>query len=311
MKPAAALFLSACLIAFTLGDAAALGIALRFVDVTLENVDPGASFNLRVARNLPLIVINQDDENPTDIAIESTMPNAKEMKDGYEPIPDPSWIKVVPSRFHLGPKASASADVLVDIPNDPKLVGHHYEAIVWVHTDAKNKALPGGGVLIQAGLRSRFRFSIGTMGPASLQKEKALKKLATINANFSVNPDNLFIQDVEVGKNINLKAEKKASLKIVNQADDPIKLRVRAIPSDPNVMPQAGYENAPDPKWLTISPETLKVAGNSVKEVKLSLNIPDKPDYHGKKFMFLVQTTLSDDSLPLAYDNMIYVSTRP
>jgi hypothetical protein len=284
---------------------------MRFVDVTLENVELGASFNLRVIRNLPLIVINQDDQNDADIAVETRVPDLKEMKEGYEPIPDPSWIRAVPDRFHLGPKASASADVVVDVPNDPKLMGHHYEAIVWVHTVAKNKVLSGGGVMFQAGLRSRFRMSIGTMGPASLQREKALKKLATINTNFSINPDNLFVQNVALGTVVDLKTVKNASLKAVNQSDDPVKLKLVSVEADQNITPQSGYEYAPDPQWLTLAPKVLNVPGNSIKEAKLSVNIPNKPEFHNKKYMFLVRTTLADESLPLAYNNMVYITTEP
>jgi hypothetical protein len=289
-----------------------LGIAMRFVDVTLEKVEPGASFNLRVIRNLPLVVINLDTENDTDIMVESQVPDPKEMKEGYEPIPDPSWIKIVPNRFHLGPRASAASDVVVTIPNDPRLLNHHYEAIVWAHTDPTKKARIGGtGMLIQAGLRSRFRMSIGTMGPAALQREKALKKLATINANFSISPDNLFVSDVAPGSDIDLKAVKKASLKIINESDDPIKLKLTPIAIDENVQPQAGYVYAPDPAWLSVSPEVSHVPGNAIREVKLRLKIPDKPELHGKKYMFLVRTTIADESLPLIYNNMIYVSTLP
>jgi hypothetical protein len=298
-------------IALMPGSAQALGLSMRFVDITLENVEPGTTANLRVIRNLPLVLANQDAVHGTDVVVESVVPDAHEMKDGYEPIPDPTWIQIVPNRFHLGPKASASSDVIVQIPNDPKLMGKHYEAIIWAHTDPRKNAAPGTGVLIQAGLRSRIRISIGTMGPAALQKEKALKKLATINTNFSINPDNTFAQDVAVGTKVDLKASKKISLKIVNQSDDPIKLKLAAIQPDENIMPQSGYAYAPDPKWLTVSPGTVTVEGNAIKEIKLNVSIPDKPEYHGKKYMFLIRTTLADESLPLAYNNMVYISTLP
>src|SRR2546430_1011904 len=87
------------------------GMALRFVDVVLENVSPGTSVNLREYKNLPLVVLNNDNED-MDVAIEIVIPEAKEMKEGYEPIPDPTWIKILPDHFHLGPNASASSDVL-------------------------------------------------------------------------------------------------------------------------------------------------------------------------------------------------------
>lgn len=288
-----------------------LGIAMRFVDVTLENVEPGLSVNLREKSNLPLVVINQDTDNSVEIVIEAVAPKDNEMKDGYEPIPDPTWVRTIPNRFRLGPGASASSDVLINIPNDPKLVGHHYEVIVWVHTDQKNRALAQGGVVFQAGLRSRFRLSIGTMGPASLQREKALKKLATINTNFSVGPDNLYIQEVPLGKTIDLKVERKQSLKVVNQADEDVSLKFVSASADPNVQPESGYTYAADPKWLTLTPTSMNVDGNSIKEIKLQLNIPDKPENRGKNLFFLVQTSLKDDSLPLLYHNMIYVKTAP
>lgn len=311
MKRNLRLFLAGCLCAALACGADASGLAMRFVDITLENVEPGANFNVRVIRNLPFVVINLDGTYPADIVVESVVPDANEMKEGYEPIPDPSWIRVIPNRFTLGPKASASSDVIVEIPNDPKLVGRHFEVILWAHTDPKRHKKEGVAMLIQTGLRSRFRFSVGTMGPASLQREKALKKLATINANFSVSPDNHFVQNVPLGSAVDLKTLKKTSLKVINESDDPIKLRFDSISTDENILPQAGYVFTPDPKWMTVSPAVMLIPGNSIKELRLTVNIPDKPEYRDKKYMFLMRTTLADESLPLTYNNMLYISTLP
>lgn len=295
----------------TFSPVSARGIAMRFVDITLEKVDPGVSFNLRTLKSLPLVVVNQDAVEPVDVMVETVIPDGNEMKEGYEPIPNPSWIQIVPNRFRLGPKASASSDVVVTIPEDPKYVGHHYEAIIWAHTETRNKA-QSGGVVFETGLRTRFRLSIGTMGPASLQREKALKKLATINTNFNIAPDSLYLSDpIPVGKTVNLKVERKAAFKVVNQSDDPVELKLSAAPADPNMLPQAGYVDAPDHKWLTIEPEKVSVEGNAIKQVVLKVTIPDKPEYRNKKYMFVVQTTLADESLPLAYKNSLYITTLP
>jgi hypothetical protein len=288
------------------------GIAMRFVDITLENVPPGAAFSIRSLKNLPLVLVNQDDRpEGIDIGIEIDVPDKNEMKEGYEPIPDPSWIRVTPNSYHLGPKASASSDVLVNIPNDPALIGKHYEAIIFAHTMHKNMAFQGSGVVIETGLRSRIRISIGTAGPAALQREKDLKKLATINTNFSISPDNVYVQGVEVGKTLDLKSDKKASLKVINESDEAVELKFAPVPPDPNVVPQAGYEYAPDPTWLEVITKKLKVDGNSIKEIRFKLSVPDKPEYRNKKFMFLVQTTLANEELPLALNNMVYVTTNP
>jgi hypothetical protein len=290
--------------------AQAMGISLRFVDITLEKVEPGAQFNLRVLKNLPMIVKNLDNEEGADIVIQAVLPNPTEMKDGYEPMPDPNWVRILPDHFHLGPSASASSDVVVTIPNDKSLMGRHFECIIWARTDRKNVG-DTHGVVLQTGLRTRLRMSIGTMGPESLQREKALKKLAEIDTNFTISPDNLFVSEVEVGKEVDLKRDKKTSLKVINQSDNPIDLKVAPVPADPNIIPQGGYANVPDYQWLKISPAKISVNGNSIKELKMTLTVPDQPEYKNKKYMFLIKTTLTDESLPLAYYNSVYVTTKP
>ena len=225
--------------------------------------------------------------------------------------PDPNWVKVFPEHFHLGPGASAAADVIVTIPKDPKYIGHHYECIIWTHTEQRDQNAAKGGVVFQTGLRNRLRMSIGTLGPASLQREKALKKLAEINVNFTISPDNIFANDVPLGKALDLKRDKHVSLKVINQGEAPIELKMAVIAPDPNIYPQTGYEYAPDFTWLRVDPGLIKVAENSIREARLVLTIPSKPEFRGKKYMFLVKTTLSDDTLPLAYYNMVYVATEP
>lgn len=288
----------------------ARGIAMKFVDITLENVEPGVSFSIRQLKNLPLVVVNLEDE-AVDIAASIEYPDEREMKEGYVPMPDPNWVRILPDRFHLGPKASASADVFISIPNDPKLIGHHYEAIIWVHTTHKNQFIEGGGMFIETGLRSRIRISVGSKGPASLQREKAMKKLAEINTNFSVSPDNVYAMGVEVGKTIDLKTEKKASFKVINEADEAVELKFNIVPRDPNIMPQSGYVDGPDLKWITLSPSRIKVEGNSIREIKLKLTVPEKPEYRDKHYAFVMQTTLAQEELPLAINNLIYVTTLP
>jgi hypothetical protein len=300
----------AAVIAAAARPAGAIGIAVRFVDITLENVSPGDSINLRVFKNLPMIVQNLDHEAGVDIAITAVLASGKEMKEGYVPIPDPNWVKILPDHFHLGPGASSAADVVVTIPNDPKLIGHHYECIIWTHTEQRQNGMRSG-VTFQTGLRNRLRMSIGTLGPASLQREKALKKLAEINVNFTISPDNLFVNEVPLGKALELKRDKRVALKVINQGDNPIELKMSVIPADPNIYPQAGYDYAPDPTWLRIDPPLIKVPENSIREARLLLHIPAGAEFHGRKYMFLVKTTLSDDTLPLAYYNMVYVATEP
>ena len=127
--------------------------------------------------------------------------------------PDPNWVKNISRPFSSWSwsKPARAADVMVTIPNDAKLIGHHYECIIWTHTEQRQNTTRGG-VTFQTGLRNRLRMSIGTLGPASLQREKALKKLAEINVNFSISPDSLFVNNAALGNPLELKRDKHATL---------------------------------------------------------------------------------------------------
>jgi hypothetical protein len=136
--------------------------------------------------------------------------------------------------------------------------------------------------------------------------------LATINTNFSISPDSVYVTDpIPLGRDVDLKVERHTAMKVINQSDDLVRLHIAAAAADPNNTPQQGYIDAPDYKWMDVSPNIISLPGNSIKEIRLHVKIPDKPENRNKKMMFIVQTTLADESLPLAYNNMLYVTTAP
>src|SRR3989339_1621939 len=95
------------------------GVTAIFGDFILENLPIGESLNLRALKSVPFIIVNKGDV-PVDGTIEVMVPTQKKLKEGYEPIPDPEWIKVVPNKMRLGPGERGVSDVIINIPNDPK-----------------------------------------------------------------------------------------------------------------------------------------------------------------------------------------------
>jgi hypothetical protein len=254
---------------------AGIGLMTRFADVVLENLKPG-SYNLRVLKNLPYVVTNPGDLR-IDVVVEILAPNS--LMDGYEPIPDPNWIQILPNRFTLDPAQNHFSDIVLNIPDDPAYVGRHFQATIWAHT--------AGVGMVAAGMNSRLRFSIGTMGPDALQREK--KKKAMLTLDFDLKPETLNVIDATVGGEFNLKTERRQSLKLTNRADDPLKVKLTSIKWDDSFTRPAGYEAAPDPAWLKLKPEVQTIKPLTIGEFVPTLKIPKDPALKGKKFVFLVK----------------------
>ena len=67
---------------------AKLSLGVRFPDIVLENVSPGMVLNLRQAKGMPYVVINQSDF-PVDVVVDVELPGPQHIdpKEGYEPAP--------------------------------------------------------------------------------------------------------------------------------------------------------------------------------------------------------------------------------
>ena len=129
----------------------ASGLSTGFSEVTLENLETGHVYRTKETANLPLVVVNTGNL-PIDLKIELILPQPAELKEGYEPIPDLSWIKFEQADFkEVKLNDSAISDVIIAIPNDKKYQGKKYQVFIWSHTT---------GTKIGLGLKSKLLFTI-------------------------------------------------------------------------------------------------------------------------------------------------------
>jgi len=282
---------------------ARVGLMTKFSDVVLEGLDLGETYNLRASKNIPYVITSMCD-NPTDVIVE-IVTEGQVLQQEYEHLSDHSWIKIIPERFRLTPGESRSCEVIITIPLEEKYKGRHFQATIWAHTSPPREEGITGGVFA-AGVRSRFRFSIGP-GPESLAKEKKRKAMLTLD--FDVSPENLYISGVDPGKLYDSKKMKQKSIVITNRADDPvnIKLTVEAIPERMGV--SAGYEKAQDVSWVILKPSIIKLKGMRVKPSKICINIPDKEEYYNKKYVFLVKAEVVNADVPIEIGSKLYITT--
>ncbi|MBI4335065.1 MAG: hypothetical protein HY589_00240 [Candidatus Omnitrophica bacterium] len=129
----------------------AKGLSTGFGEVILEELETGLTYSAKETAGLPLVVVNTGKE-PIDLKVELLMPDASELKEGYEPIPDLGWIKLEHTEFSgIQPKETATTDVAISIPNDDIYRGRKFQVFIWSHTT---------GTAIGVGLKSKLLFTI-------------------------------------------------------------------------------------------------------------------------------------------------------
>lgn len=271
--------LAAAAVAAALGvseAAAAIGLSSQFVNVAMENLEPGKSYNLLELRGLPYTVKNRGD-GPVEVLVEIQPPTTAEVLAPYEPIPDPTWVSVSPGRMRLEAGEPGFAALTISIPDDPKLVGRHFQGQIWAHTVNTG--------LLAAGVRSNVRFSIGK-GPETLEDEA--KEKAMVSLNYDLWPAALYVKKAKVGAYDPQKEEGRQFV-LTNRAEETLELVASAVPWERLALP-AGYEAPKDLSWVKVEPSTVKVDPVSLERVRLKLDVPEA--YKGKKLAFLIQLAL-------------------
>ena len=258
------------------GAEATIGLSSQFVNVAMENLEPGKSYNLLELRGLPYTVKNRGDA-PVEVLIELQAPTTAEVMASYEPIPDPTWLSISPRQLRLEPGEPGFAALTITIPNDPKLVGRHFQGLIWARTMTTG--------LLAAGVRSSVRFSIGA-GPETLE-ERARDK-AMVALNYDLWPAALYVKKARAGVYDPQKEEGRQFV-LTNRAEEPLELVVTAVPWERLALP-AGYEAPLDLSWVKVETPKVTVDPVSLERVRLKMDIPES--LKGKKLAFLIQLSL-------------------
>ncbi len=276
---------------------ATIGLSTRFVDVTLEYLEAGRSYNLRQLRNIPYTVRNRGDAD-TEVKVDVLIPRKEEVTEGYEAIPDPNWVQVVPNKLKIAAGQTAYAEMIIQVPNKPEYVGKHYQVKVYSHTNN-----PG---LLSAGTQSRLRFSTGP-GPETLKDEAKNKAMMTMD--FDITPQEIYANDVEPGQTVNLNQMIQRKLKVTNRAETPIRMKFKSVSWVSNLPLPDGYVAAPDTSWVSFSPAESLVKEDRVVTIDPIIKIPAGDENRGKKFAFLMKADIVN-GVELEIYTKIYVTVR-
>lgn len=280
------------------------GTAVQFANVVLENLEPGGVYDLRALRGLTYTVLNNY-EKTRDFQVVVMVPEPTELEKGYEPIPDPSWVRVVPNTFRLAHRENVRCTIIISIPENEEYRNRHFQVMFMATVEPDPF---GKGVSLIARVKSRLRFSVGTRSPKTLEMAKEKRKYLTLN--FHLEPESLYIHNVEVGKRIELGKKGVPVLKVVNLGPENVILQIESVPCGKGFGLVPGYESNPNPGFLKCTEDSIKVKSNRIKNVPLVLKIPDEPEYRGKKYAFIIKAELKDIEVPLEIYSRVYVQIK-
>lgn len=126
------------------------GLTTTFGEVTVENLRIGEEHSMEKIAEFPLVVQNTSNQE-IELKVEVLYPKEGELKTGFAPIPDISWVTLECDHFILGPEEDAKTDVIINIPEDKEYLGAKFQVYLWSHTIGRS---------LGVGLKSRLLFTV-------------------------------------------------------------------------------------------------------------------------------------------------------
>jgi hypothetical protein len=297
-------FSAVCLLAcvFVCGPARASTLSTNFAEVNVDNLKIGGTYNLTEAARYPLWVSYSGDV-PVDLRFEPVVPSPSELKSGYEPVPEASWITFSKNGASLLPDETATADVTITVPNDEKYLGKKYQAFVLI-TSIPPRGNNGAAMSFSLALKGRILFAVAPKAPTEAElKEIRRNKVRGEAQGVIITPEKFMVSASAGDKKAVITQD--TPLKLINPSNETAKIFIEAVDPQPNgISIPRGYAKG-DLKSIEISKQrfTLKKDGIMNVEMKANLNIKEA----GKLF-YAVKITISTGTLELSRFVKVYIN---
>ncbi|MCX6832129.1 MAG: hypothetical protein NT028_08365 [candidate division Zixibacteria bacterium] len=280
----------------------ARGLSTSLGEVVVENLQVGQIYSLKQLANLRLSVANNSDDSVA-LRMDVLLPDSSELKKGSRPIPDVLWLKLSQNTFALGPNEIALSDITLSIPDENRYLGKKYQVTIWSHT----VALAGRALSLGLGLKSRIIFTTDTVrAPAN-----EIVKSSDASVELALQPEKMFLDDIEPGKTYDPEARKGSVLTVSNHSGHEQLLRLRGLTvSNSATTLTKGYEDAPDASFLRFSEDEFVLPPFGTKEVKVFLDFPQRTEYCGKRFMFVIHAFVAGEKVSAGVYSRVYASIK-
>ncbi len=283
------------------------GISTPTADIVVTNLRIGQTYNLTEIANMPFQVRAMGIERR--IKIELLKPATNQTRPGFEPIPDTMWLNLPRTDFLLLPGETGTTDIILQIPSDESLLGKKFEVFIWARTVPKDPT-EAGAIGFGLGVRGSLRFTIAPRPPTKEELEKFAKsRFKAIN--LSLLPNDLFVDDIPLGRRVDVERQTGKFLRIVNVAEEPIKIKLKCVPSTETglVIPE-GWEAEPNTTYLRFPQETLTIRPLEVRKINFSLNFPGDEKYRNKKYLFIVEAAIEGELVRTTYRSKVWATIK-
>ncbi len=272
----------------------------------LSNLKIGQEYSLKQLLGYPFRVTYKG-RYPVDLRIDLQKPTTT-TSDGYEPIPDLSWIQLQKTEFSLDPGETAETDIIIKIPNDESLLGKKFHVSISPVTSAP-KGDNRAWLAFAVGLVCKLYLSIAPKPPTIEEIRMLQKKRLSGYLDVAVSPNRIFIYDLEPNKKYDLTKLFKEVIKVVNTTMQDVFVELESIPpTSRGIFLTEGQEELPNVKLLSIKPNKDKVKPDSIKSFKLILDT--KGLELGKKYLATVKVSLRNERLEVDHYVKVYIEMK-
>jgi len=259
-------------------------LATKFSDVILAGMTPGMVYSLKKERNIPYTVANYA-ESKREIEVTIKKPSKSQLKDNYESVPDVSWVTVFPSRFSLEPGEEMDCDLIISIPPDEEYANRHYQTMI-ISQSAGKPGIGAMGIGLNFALASRLRFSTGPR-PEKFLNEYRQKVFEALN--LEMTPMSLFLkQSLPVGERVLLDGFNRQTIQVVNKSREKHKLELNVAPNTKDYGVSSDYVPVPPEVKIKLKKKKITSKARSISDVAIEIEVPDKEEFYGKSYVFVI-----------------------
>jgi hypothetical protein len=272
----------------------------------LSNLKIGQEYSLKQLLGYPFRVTYKG-KYPVDLRIDLIKPSTT-TAEGYEPLPDLSWIQLQKTEFSLDPGETAETDIIIKIPNDESLLGKKFHVSISPTTSAP-KGDNRAWLAFAVGLVCKLYLSIAPKPPTIEEIRELQKRRLSGYLDVSVSPNRIFIYDLEPNKKYDLTKQFNEVIKIINATSQDVFVETESVlPTSRGIFLTEGQQELPQPELLVVKPKKDKLKPDSVKSYKLFLDT--KGLELDKTYLAVVKVSLKNERLDVNHYVKVYIEMK-
>ncbi|MEW5995024.1 MAG: hypothetical protein AB1744_11600, partial [Candidatus Zixiibacteriota bacterium] len=157
------------------------------------------------------------------------------------------------------------------------------------------------------GLKTRIIFTPDTVRA----DEDEVVTSSGASVDFALEPQEILLDDVELGAICDVEEKTGIVLKVTNsgEREQTFKLQSHTVGGSLASLPDE-YDDTPDASYLRFSESEFALPPNGTKSVRMYLEFPSRPEYSGKRYMFVIHALTVDEHVTTGVYSRLYASTR-